>query len=140
VAVTPRTVFLAKLLGLYFILFALVLSAHKQESLVTLGAIVHSPDILLVTGAFALVGALAMLIGHNIWRGGAPVVVVTIIGWILFFKAFLLLFLPSDVLGFVYDMIRVDKMFTIYMLITAAVGVYLTYVGFTVKPRASDGP
>ena len=90
-------------------------------------AVVHSQDILLVAGIVALAAGLAMVIGHNVWSGGAPVVVVTLIGWIILVRAVLILLLPADVMGFLYDMVHVDRYFYFYMAITAAIGVYLTW-------------
>ncbi len=124
---TRRTLFLARLMGLFFILIALTLSSHKQESLTAFDAVVHSQDILLVAGIAALAAGLAMVIGHNVWSGGAPVVVVTLIGWTVLVRAVLLLLLPSDVIGFVYDLVRADRYFYVIMAITAAIGVYLTW-------------
>ena len=126
-AVTRRTLFLARLIGLYCILLALTLSSHKQESLMAFDAVVHSQDILLVAGIVALAAGLAMVIGHNVWSGGAPVVVVTLIGWIILVRAVLILLLPADVMGFLYDMVHVDRYFYFYMAIIAAIGVYLTW-------------
>ncbi len=124
---TRRTLFLARLIGLDCILIALTLSAHKQESLMAFDAVAHSQDILLVTGIIALAAGLAMVIGHNVWSGGAPTVLVTLVGWILFVRAVVILLLPADVLGFLFDMIRVDRYFYVYMAITAAIGIYLTW-------------
>ena len=136
---TRRTVFLARLIGLYCILLALTLSAHKQESLMAFDAVVHSQDILLVTGIIALAAGLAMVIGHNVWSGGAPVVLVTLFGWILLVRAVLVLLLPADVLGFVVDMIHVDRYFYFVMAITAAIGIYLTWASIRATKVAAPG-
>jgi hypothetical protein len=135
--VVSRTTFLARLIGVYCIIVAVALATHMQASLVALDAVVHSPDILLVAGGIALLGGLAMVIGHNIWTGGLRVIVVTLIGWVTLLRALLLLFLPSDAVAALYDAMRVEQLFYFYMAITAAIGVYLTYAGFATPP-ASD--
>lgn len=134
-----RTTFLARLIGVYCIVVAVALSTHAQTSLVALDAVVHSPDILLVAGAIALLGGLAMVIGHNIWAGGLRVVVVTLVGWVTLVRALLLLFLPSDAVAAVYEAMRVEQLFYFYMAITAVIGVYLTYAGFVATaPRVPN--
>jgi hypothetical protein len=138
--VTRRTLFLARLIGLFFILLALTLSSHKQESLMAFDAVVHSQDILLVTGIVALAAGLAMVIGHNVWSGGAPVVLVTLIGWIVLVRGVLILLLPADVIGFVYDLVRVDRYFYVIMAIIAAIGIYLTWASVRgAKAAAASG-
>lgn len=128
-----RTTFLARLIGFYCIIVAVALSTHAQASLVALNAVVHSPDILLVAGGIALLGGLAMVIGHNIWSGGLRVIVVTVIGWATLVRAILLLFLPSDAVAALYDAMRVEQRFYFYMAITAVIGVYLIYAGFAAR-------
>jgi hypothetical protein len=137
-AVSRRTVFLARLIGLYCLVIAFALTAHKQSSLTTLDAIVHSPDIVMITGLIALLVGLAMVIGHNIWSGGVPSVLVTIVGWITLIRSVLLLLLPADVLGFLYDAMRVDHLFYAYIGVTGVIGLYLTYVGFTAAAPTLD--
>jgi hypothetical protein len=39
-----------------------------------------------------------MVLGHNIWSGGALVVVVTVVGWITLVKSLLFLFLPPELM------------------------------------------
>jgi hypothetical protein len=137
--VVSRTTFLARLIGVYCIVVAVALTTHMQASLVALDAIVHSPDILLVAGVLALLGGLAMVIGHNIWSGGARAVVVTLIGWLMLLRALLLLFLPGDAVAALYSAMHVEQWFYVYVAITAAIGVYLTYVSFAVQaPPAPD--
>jgi hypothetical protein len=124
---TRRTLFLARLIGLFFVLLALLLSAHKQESLMAFDAIAHSQDILLVAGYIALAAGLALVIGHNKWSGGAPVILVTLTGWALLLKAVTVLLLPADVMGFVYDLLRFDRSFYVIMAAMGAIGIYLTW-------------
>ena len=127
---TRRTVFLARLIGMYFLLIALTFSAHKQQTLIAFDAIVHSQDIVLVTGIVALAVGLALVIGHNRWSGGAPAIIVTIVGWILLIRSVLVLLLPPDVVGLVYDMLGIDRYFSVYMVVIGVIGLYLIWSSF----------
>ena len=79
----PLTVFLGKLIGLYCIIVALTLMAHKQRTVDTVKALIGNPPLLLIVEVIALIAGLAMVLGHNVWSGGALPVVVTLVGWLM---------------------------------------------------------
>lgn len=47
-------------------------------------------------GGVMLAAGLAMVLAHNIWSGGALVVVVTLVGWMTLIKSLGFLFLPPE--------------------------------------------
>jgi putative exporter of polyketide antibiotics len=94
---SPRTLFLSRLIGLYCILVALSLSVRRQATLESVTAILHDPSMKFILGAITLVAGLAMVLAHNIWSGSALAVVVTLVGWITLIKALSFLFLSSEV-------------------------------------------
>jgi len=131
----PRTIFLSKLLGLYCIFLGLAMFAHKTATIETFQAMVQNAPVLYVAGIMALAVGLAMVLGHNVWHGGVLPVVVTLIGWLSLIKGLFILFLPSAaaqglVLGEHYQ-----PRFYLNAGITLLLGIYLTYAGFTAKPR-----
>ena len=67
---SPRTIFLSKLLGLYCILIALSMSVQKQAALDSVTALLHNPAMMLVLGVFTLGAGLAMVLAHNLWTRG----------------------------------------------------------------------
>ena len=68
---SPLTIFLAKLLGLYCIIAALAMMTRKQSAVATVRGLIASPPLLLLVEVIGLAGGLAMILGHNIWSGGA---------------------------------------------------------------------
>ena len=72
----PRTLFLSRLIGLYCILVALSMITRRQATLESVTAVLRDPSMMFVLGAITLVAGLAMVLAHNIWSGGALVVVV----------------------------------------------------------------
>ena len=71
---------------------------------------------------------------HNIWSGGALAVVVTLVGWAMLIKGLLFLFVYSGVeLDFFLSVLRNPLHFCICMTPSLAIGLYLTYGGFTAK-------
>ncbi len=77
---SPRTLFLSRLIGLYCILVALSMITRKQATLEWVTALLHDPSMIFVLGAITLIAGLAMVLTHNIWSGGALVVIVTLVG------------------------------------------------------------
>ena len=57
----------------------------------------------------AIVGlamGLAMVVGHNVWSGGALPVVVTLVGWWTAIKSLALLILPQQTMTKVFETAR----------------------------------
>ncbi|MFZ0395411.1 MAG: hypothetical protein WBX09_04855 [Terracidiphilus sp.] len=134
---SPRTIFLSKLFGLYFFLVALLMMLHKQAVVDMVTGLLHDPSLMFVLGLLALVAGLAMVLAHNIWSGGVLPVVVTIAGWLALLKGLLFLFLFSgDAAGFYLGTLHFSQLFYLYMAICLVLGAYLTYAGFMSKSRS----
>ena len=128
---SPRTVFLSKLLGLYCLVMVLALLLNKAAILQAIPALAQNWPLMLVTGVFTLFAGLAMVLGHNVWRGGGVTVVVTLVGWLTLFKALLILFLPPAVESrILLTAAQSGSVSYIRLALTFLLGVYLTYCGF----------
>ncbi len=125
-----RTAFLSKLLGLYLVFTALTLILQKA-TVQALTGIVHDAPLIYFIGVFTLVAGLAMILTHNVWSGGPVTVIVTLIGWILFLKGLLSMFLSPDAMISMYDASGFESHSLIYAVIMLVLGIYLTYSGFT---------
>ena len=128
---SPLTIFLAKLLGLYCIIVALVMMMRKQSAVATVKALITNPPLLLLVEVLGLAGGLAMIIGHNIWSGGALPVVVTLVGWLMAIRGTVLLALSPNATMKVFEGLRYERLFYLYMGATLLLGLYLTYAGFS---------
>jgi len=82
----PLTIFLAKLIGLYCVLFGLAMVAQKEAMLDIAAALMRNGPVLLIVEVIAVTAGLAMAIGHNVWSGGALPVLVTLLGWIMLIR------------------------------------------------------
>jgi hypothetical protein len=134
---SPRTIFLSKLFGLYFILVSLPMMLHKQAVIEMVTGLLRDPTTMFVLGLLALVAGLAMVLGHNIWSGGVLPVVVTIIGWLALIKGLLFLLLFSGgAEGLYLGTLHFSQLFYLYMAICLAIGACLTYGGFASKSRS----
>src|SRR5271169_2373155 len=133
---SPRTIFLSRLLGLYCVLAGLCMFTNKRTMVETVTVLVHNAPLMFVVGILALLAGLAMVLSHNIWSGGALPVVVTLIGWLTLFKGLLFLLLSPDVaVGFFLGGLHYEQYFYFYAAISFLIGAYLTYGGFKSTSR-----
>jgi hypothetical protein len=128
---SPRTMFLSRLLGLYLILISLAMVTRRQATVESMTALMHNPPVLFVIAVIAVAAGLAMVLGHNVWSGGVLPVVVTLTGWLLLIKGALLLFLsPEAASGVFLAGLHYEQFFYLYVAIALFLGLYLTYGGF----------
>jgi hypothetical protein len=127
----PVTIFLAKLLGLYCIILALTMMTRKPSAVATMKALIRNPPLLLFVEAVGLAGGLAIVIGHNIWSGGALPVVITLVGWLMVIRGGGLLALSQDATIKLFQALRYEELFYVYMGATLVLGLYLSYAGFS---------
>jgi hypothetical protein len=136
-----RTLFLSGLIGLYCILVALSMITRRQATLESVTAFLHDPSMIFILGLITLAAGLAMVLAHNIWSGGALVVIVTIVGWITLLKSLLLLFLPPEMeAGMFLGQLHYRQLFYLYGAFSLVLGVYLTHGGFMSRSRISQHP
>jgi hypothetical protein len=133
---SSRTIFLSRLIGLYCIVIALSMMTRRQATVETVTALLQDSSMMLIVGIITLAAGLAMVLAHNIWSGGALVVVVTLVGWITLIKSLFFLFLPPEMeAGLFVGRLYYRQLFYMYTTISLVLGVYLTYGGF--KSRSS---
>ena len=122
------TVFLARLIGLFTILLVVAF-------LVRGGAIVEATaangPVMLFYAITSLAIGIAMILGHNVWSGGALPVVVTLVGWLVLAKGLLLIFLSPDALSRMFEQTQYGTHFQLYLAPSMLIGLYLCWAGFT---------
>lgn len=125
-----RTTFLARLLGCFFLVFALSMVVQKQASVEVVTGLVRDPELVFLMAMLIVLGGLAVVIGHNVWSGGALPVVVTIVGWLALLKGLVFLLLtPTALMGF-FAVLHYEEYFYAYLIYVLLFGGYLTYAGF----------
>jgi hypothetical protein len=124
------TLFLGKLLGVSCSLMCLILMARPKASLEAINSMMESPGLMLVTGIFTLGGGTAMVVGHNIWSGGALPVAVTVLGWLMLTKGIALMAIPQRMLNDCYRALHYPDRFRLFMIPNLAFSVWLTLAAF----------
>ena len=89
-----------------------------------------------VSGVVMLAAGLAMVLAHNIWSGGALVVVDTLVGWMTLIKSLVFLFLPPEIEARLFlERLHYQQLFYFYWALPLVLGLYLTYGGFRSPPQ-----
>jgi hypothetical protein len=122
------TVFLARAIGLFTVVLVAALLVHGSA---IIEASVADGPIMLVYAIISLAMGIAMVLGHNVWSGGALPVVVTLVGWLILAKGVLLLFFTPDVVSQMFEQMRYAEHYYLYLAPALAIGLYLTWAGFT---------
>lgn len=130
-SMSAPTIFLAKLLGLYCIIFALAMMVRGQSAAAAVKAVVTNPPVLLYVELIGLALGLAMVLAHNVWSGDVLSVVVTLVGWFMLIRSAVLLTLSPEATMKLIDSLQYEKRFYIYMSVALVLGLYLTYAGFS---------
>jgi hypothetical protein len=122
------TFFLARLIGLFTVLLIAALLLRGSTMVET--AIADKP-LMFTYAIISLAIGLAMILGHNVWSGGALPVVVTLVGWLILAKGLLLLFLTPEVLTQLFERMQYGAHIYLYVAPSLVIGLYLTWAGFT---------
>ena len=128
----PLTVYLGKVLGLFFIIAAVAMVANRRNTIATINAMIRNAPAMFLIDIITIGMGLAMVVGHNVWSGGVLPVVVTVLGWLTLLKGLALLALPPERMARFYEVAQYERRFPFFMAVTLALGVYLTVASFMV--------
>jgi len=128
------TVYLARSIGLFTVLLVAGLLARGGAVIETTAA---DGPVMLSYAIISLAIGVAMVVGHNVWSGGALPVVVTLLGWLILAKGLLLLVLSPEALTSMMQQMRYGEHYLAYLAPALVIGVYLTWAGFT-APAAHE--
>jgi len=122
------TVFLARFIGLFTVLLMIALLVRGGAMV---EAAVADGPVMLVYAIISLAAGLAMILGHNVWSGGALPVVVTLVGWLILAKGIMLLSVTPEALQQIFDHMQYGEHYYLYLTPSLVIGLYLTWAGFT---------
>jgi len=110
--------------------------SQKQAFVEMVTALLHSPPLVFIVGLMVVAVGLAMVLGHNVWSGGALPVIVTLIGWATLIKSLPFLFLSPEINTDIFLVgLHYERLLYLYAAFSLLLGCYLTYGGFRSKAR-----
>jgi len=134
---SQRTIYLCRLIGLYCILVVGALVIHRQSTMGVMSDTFNTPSVMFTLGAVTVAAGLALVLAHNRWTGGAPTVVVTLVGWLSLLKGMLFLVLPAGVEAeILLKWLSRPPLFYVWLTPSLLIGIYLTYTGFKSKAHS----
>lgn len=135
---SSRTIFLAKLFGLYCVILSLAIFFRADATVATLKAIVQDPPLLFVTGILGLTAGLAIVLLHNVWSGGALPILITLFGWASLIKGILILLLsPETQSRLFFAQIHFEQYPYVVATVLLLLGTFLTFAGFRSTPSTT---
>jgi vacuolar-type H+-ATPase subunit I/STV1 len=106
--------------------------SHKQLTVDGVTALLQNHSLTLLLGFVTLGASLAMVLAHNLWWSGPLALIITLIGWLALIKSLLFLFLnPAMESRFFLGQLHYQQFFYDYAAVSIALGILLTYAGFT---------
>ena len=127
---SATTVFLGRLLCLYLVAISLGMLANRRRTLDTLDEMARSGPWMLFSGMVATAAGLAVVLGHQLWSGGALPVVVTLMGWAALLKGVTLLLVPAERMADAYKGVGFERFFHAWMVTVLAIGLWVTVMAF----------
>ena len=124
------THYIARLLGLYCIIVAVVMFVQKQAMLGIVMSLIQDRPLLFLVEILGLITGLALVLAHNFWSKGFLAFVITLIGWVTLIRSTALLFLSSEAVGGFLRIIHYEQNYYLFAAIALFVGAYLTFAGF----------
>jgi len=125
------TLFLAKIFGLYFIVMGLSMTLRRREVSLMFEDFVENRPLVYLTSVLALILGLVLVVSHNVWSAGWPLVV-TLLSWLVLIKALAYLLLPFEAMTAMVRAVNRPAWFTVGGPITVALGLWLAGGGFQI--------
>ena len=128
---SATTVFLGRLLaGLYLIAISAGMLANRQRTMAALDEMARRGPWMLFSGMVATAAGLAVVLGHQVWSGGALPIVVTLTGWAALLKGVTLPAVPGERIAAAYKGIGFERFFHVWMIVVLALGLWVTTMAF----------
>jgi len=124
------TLLLAKVYGLAFVLGTLGILMRKGHLKEVVDDFTKSLALAYMAGMAMVALGLVLVLKHNVW-GTFPEVLVSLLNWIILVKGALYLLFPKELMGWAKKKYEaMQGMWTFFVVLMLAAGVYLGYVGF----------
>lgn len=123
------SIFLAKLIGPMLMTFSAALLINQDNMRDMAADFLEHRGLIFLAGVLTLLGGLAIVITHNIWVAGWPVVI-TIFGWLCVIGGVFRIVFPDSVKSIGESMLEKRGIFTVSGIVQALIGAWLCYVGY----------
>ena len=123
------SLFLAKVLGIFLAVMGAVISLRRKQLAPVFEKLLDDRPLVYIISIFAFIIGVLLVVSHNVWVAGWPVVV-TILGWAIVLKTLFYLLLPDEVKARLFRRINIPAWYGIGGAVNFLVGVFLAGKGF----------
>lgn len=123
------SVFIAKILGPYFVIIALGMLINQAFYLKVMEDYCKNAALILFTGIFAFVFGMVMVLVHNVWVTGWPVLI-TFFGWSGLVKGIWIIGFPETICRFMKMYIQNKRLLTAHSVLALVLGSTVTVCGY----------
>ena len=126
------TLFLAAVIGWYFIISSLLMLVRHDYIKSIMVDVLTSRGLFFILAALTTILGLLMVVSHNIWVMGWPVIV-TLVSWLVLVTGLIRLFFPEIVPKMWQSFINHPYAIKIMALILLLIGLFLLYHVYYIK-------
>lgn len=125
------SLFLAKVIGLVFLISAISMYVAKSHYQAVIKDLVVHPASILLSGMLNLIMGILIVVSHNIWQFDWRILI-TLIGWLLLLRGIVWTTFPKIILTNITKLSedRITRILYISAVIIFIIGIVLCYFGF----------
>jgi hypothetical protein len=127
------TIYLGRLLGLYMVAMSVGMLVNHRRTMAAIDEMSRSGPWMLFSGMVAIAVGLAVVLGHEVWTGGALPVLVSAMGWAALLKGLTLLLVPGERIAAAYKGAGFERYFSVWMVAVLALGLWMTWLAFAAR-------
>ncbi len=123
------SIFLARLIGPLLVVIGVGLFVNRDNYRTLAREFLDSPALIYIAGIIAFLGGLSVVLTHNVWVLGWPLII-TLLGWLTLIGGITRIVFPRATVQLGERMIRNETMAPVAAAIYAALGLWLSAVGY----------
>jgi hypothetical protein len=123
------SIFLARLLGPVFLIVGASILFNPKVFRDIAAEVVRSVTLVYLFGFIDFAAGLAIVLSHNVWLMGWPVLI-TLIGWLLLIRGTVRVLIPETVMGFAAKVLGNKQLIPVAGVVTGIIGLVLCYFGY----------
>lgn len=120
------TLFLATVIGWYLVIFSLLILFRHEHVRLVITDIMANRGMFFILALMTLILGLVMVVSHNIWVMGWPVII-TVFGWLVLIAGIIRLFFPDAAFKMKLAFINNPMKMNIAAVVFLFIGLYLLF-------------
>lgn len=126
------SVFLARSLGLYFIIVGIAMFMRPANFKLLMQEMVDNAPLAILGGILALVMGILLVVSHNTWHVDWTLMI-TVLGWMALIKGIMLTVFTQKTTVWYEKLLGIPSVFTFSAIICLTLGLFLIYHGYILK-------